>query len=298
MANYFLTEDDKSILQEIIREKRIRRLNSGAGHGTHAEFNVMAPEVYVVKIPEGGIPPRVGVEPGSAICDIYAVVQTGTLDFELTIAGGSTKVYNLSGVAILESAAYVKATRDKFGSWIVDTDTGSFVGIIQARDTLEVSPEVGDLSHADAYGYHFGQIMVWDDATDTLIDGGDCWFRLVDFEDPDLGEVITEWGRNYGGMSFVGTLTNDFDETPTTLPYFLGTVNEQTFLAKPDTVISLGGSGVFHLYHRDPEVDSGCEVTAKCLVAEVTDIDTFWTVSRIRGGKWYATPYYCEEPEA
>lgn len=128
---FFLTDSDRRALQTLIdRERRgIRNTTGRANDGGGIEDQEQqGPEVYVALVPAGGIPARVGIVPGSAVCTIYQiheeVVGTG-IEAELTpITGTTRKVWNLS-LSAIDGGEYVPVHRDKFGSWLASASTAT-----------------------------------------------------------------------------------------------------------------------------------------------------------------------------
>ena len=131
MARYFLNDEAYALLQEIFRAYR-----SGTDFGqvrtAEGDEGYLPPEVYVARTPTGGIPALsqgtdTGTDgtaldddvPGSAECRIYRVLGTGS-SARLVYAGLTKWVYNLNG-ADLAGDTWVKVSRDKFGTWLVDT---------------------------------------------------------------------------------------------------------------------------------------------------------------------------------
>lgn len=128
---YFLNEADKALLDEIIawylrqvpegRRVRLNRADEGVG-------GAVVRDVHIVYTPEGGIPAltRAGTTgtgtaaaqddtPGSATCRAYRLINGLPRATGVTIL-----VYNFSDVAI-PAGKWVKAAREKWGSWIADT---------------------------------------------------------------------------------------------------------------------------------------------------------------------------------
>ena len=150
----FLTEDDRETLQRVIEvvERRLIDNETGLANGEVHQ----APEVYIAKLPGGGIPAvcvgRVDV-PGSATCDIYRIARFITPDTDGTGSGtsenrtstpgtgivmgtgsgtgtcmGPTHLYYLEAMALEKlvfnvslqplTSKYAIVSRDKGGSWL------------------------------------------------------------------------------------------------------------------------------------------------------------------------------------
>lgn len=120
---YVLNEDDRRVLKEVIDREARRPKNSvddgGPGHPVHTS------EVYIAKVPEGGIP-ALEIEaaygtgddtyiPGEASCEIYKLDNTVDPP-ELIPAGFSRTVYNVTDSVL--SSEFVIIVRDKFGRWV------------------------------------------------------------------------------------------------------------------------------------------------------------------------------------
>lgn len=131
MARYFLNDEAHALLQEIFRAYR-----SGTDFGQvrtpEGDEGYLPPEVYVARAPAGGIPALnpgadTGTDgtaatddvPGTAECRVYRLSGVGAAA-RMNYAGFTKWVYNLNGYAVPDGA-WVKISRDKFGSWFVDT---------------------------------------------------------------------------------------------------------------------------------------------------------------------------------
>ena len=125
---YYLSENDRRTLREMMREFELRRANqpSRSEQGTPSA----APEVYVARVPTGGIPPldegftgtgtgtgTADDSPGYAVCAVYRVVvdEAGTPTL-MRVADLNKIVYNLSSSTVTGNG-WILVTRDKFGYW-------------------------------------------------------------------------------------------------------------------------------------------------------------------------------------
>jgi hypothetical protein len=99
-----------------------------------------------------------------------------------------------------------------------------------------------------------------------------------------------------------GTATSEWDEEELTLPLYVVTVGEQSFLAYPDGDVARGNMGTFSLYQSVPafpafpppiEADSGLNRAAKAISADLHS-SLLCVVSRLRGVGWYAWPAECD----
>jgi len=76
-----------------------------------------SPETYIA-YPQtaDGIPAMSGTTPGSALCDIYRVIESNGVKVLNKLPGLSRLVYNTSTADI--SQQYITVQRDKFGTWL------------------------------------------------------------------------------------------------------------------------------------------------------------------------------------
>lgn len=125
---YLLSENDRRVLKEVVRDYETRRGNvsSRSEQGTPSA----APEVYVARVPSDGIPAldegftgtgtgtgTADDSPGYAVCAVYRVVLDGTGTPTLIRVGDLNKViYNLS-TRTVSGGGWILTTRDKFGYW-------------------------------------------------------------------------------------------------------------------------------------------------------------------------------------
>lgn len=114
--NFFITEADHSLIQGVIRAVRSRRLNTPQ-HSAQVPVS-QSPELYVAKVPNGGIPARVGTRPGRATCEVYRLSEASDpLDLFLEDAQFTLTVYNITS-CVATKDDYLPIWRDKFGKWI------------------------------------------------------------------------------------------------------------------------------------------------------------------------------------
>lgn len=140
MGINFLSDEDITILQEVILERKNNRNYQRSA--TESSWNSReyhpSPETYVA-YPQtsAGIPKLLpsgtgtgtdvsGVtydEPGKAKCDIYRIIENETTgDPELRTIGFSEYVYNLSSADLDQD--WILITRTKFGKWVAVTAEG------------------------------------------------------------------------------------------------------------------------------------------------------------------------------
>jgi hypothetical protein len=119
---YVLSQDDISILRELIDRARRQGLNRPIPL-LDAPRPDGAPDVYVALAPAGGIPARAGTVPGAASCEVHKTTAPDGAAPSVAAAGGlSLTVYNF-GTAAVPAGTYAVVTRDKWGVWSV-TGTG------------------------------------------------------------------------------------------------------------------------------------------------------------------------------
>ena len=119
-----LTPNDEAILSELIRAHKNRPQNTTQRPRRDQDENE-APEVYVARTIENGIPPLVeepgaGIkdQPGYAYCEVYRITKASTR-FELRpIPGLRKRVFNLT-LETIPAGQWVLIARDKPGSWHV-----------------------------------------------------------------------------------------------------------------------------------------------------------------------------------
>lgn len=132
MPLYFLTEQDRRLIQSLLEEKRRASKSQARAAAETLWRDAQAPEVYIAKpVSEDGIPgltPAAGTgsgdfaEPGEGPCDIYQILQgpaqTGTGDApQLHPVGIHEKtVYNLQSGALPQD--WMPVWKTKFGKWL------------------------------------------------------------------------------------------------------------------------------------------------------------------------------------
>ncbi len=131
MAAYFLSESDRKALGELFSWWKNTNENTPKVNSHKIEHEEMqAPEVYVAYSPSGGISGRVGLVPGSEICDVYQIDFTDgdpTTPTLVQLSPLSQRVYNLSPASI-SGADPILIIRDKLGRWIVASAPSSSGG--------------------------------------------------------------------------------------------------------------------------------------------------------------------------
>lgn len=113
-AGFVLSEGDRDTLRDFIRQTQLEAAQQERSQRPEHKYTQ---EVYIAKIPGGGLPARSGTTPGSANCTIYRIVDGPSIK----VAGTSLtkKVYNLSTTAIAADS-YIAIKRDAWGNWLAD----------------------------------------------------------------------------------------------------------------------------------------------------------------------------------
>lgn len=132
---YWLDDASLSVLQEMVQGYLLEKSTRAASrrerhHFGHPALVGEAPEIYVAKVPPGGI---AGVSLGSmtgtgtgtewsddvfssAECQVFQLIGGRPL----AVPGLKKRVYNL-GTAALSDGQYVPILRDKYGTWVTPT---------------------------------------------------------------------------------------------------------------------------------------------------------------------------------
>lgn len=188
MAEAFaLTDADRKIVQTLIDEYRARPRKSVGGIARDVSLDLedgLPPEVYVAKVPTGGIPfigtaayiipdtdPEqygtgtgtgevgTGDRPQYADCPIYRVLYRYGVP-QLEYAGFTKRVHNSLPVTILADT-WVIVARDKWGTWWV-VQSG------QAQDYTGVTDVVYITQHIE--NTYLGVLSIWDPLDEDWID--------------------------------------------------------------------------------------------------------------------------------
>ena len=131
---YGLTEDDLKVLKALVEESRQRPVSVSSVAGIKPDLEP-APELYVVRIPHGGLPGAAVGEtgtgtddlvddvPGQARCEVYRAIGDGPT-LQMIDTGVMVDILNLSSTGRAEGEWAVVA-RDKYGYWyLVNTTIG------------------------------------------------------------------------------------------------------------------------------------------------------------------------------
>lgn len=148
MAAYVLNDNDRRLLEETMRE--VKQWRQERAKETQGSFPDAGPQIYVAKVPSGGIPgmtfldyntgtgtsggEETPYQPGEAECQLF-VMQLDDMGSPLLWPSGKTRVvYNLSEYPVESQFAIVHKT---YGLWVVDqtgratagTGTGTGTGV-------------------------------------------------------------------------------------------------------------------------------------------------------------------------
>lgn len=254
---YGLTDRGRENFREVVR--RVVGEGPPRVRDRVTEELSQSPEIYVARVPVGGIPELIGDEPGSAVCDVYQLILDGTgtgtdVTGGLAPAAPSVRVWNISLSAIdEETTPYVLAVRDKYGKWYAGsvtaggstpsvTDSGiqdpsvhCVAGVDWPDDNTDVffrrvernpSGEMIESSPTVEYGVDGATGIVYEHAKNFTgwrcvdPDDGTVSHQIPMFKDPSSGDYDTD------PNSFVGYV--EWDEW-----YSINTVSEMT-----DVVVS------------------------------------------------------------
>jgi len=188
-----LSENDKRILETFLTKVKSQSQNP-SGRPRSEEHIDQAPETYIALIPAGGLPAN-GVVPGSALCDIYQIIDP-TEGPEA--CGFSLPIFNMHSSAIPEGE-YIIVGRDKFGAWqaLGSAGGGSDGSITDASAGVATGPDYIFLGSGIATVGASGHTVVFDVPAPTIPDGS------ID------GTTGTATGPDY--TFTVGTSGSDFN---------------------------------------------------------------------------------------
>jgi len=143
---YFLSENDKNLIQQLLAEAGKIRRNPGQRYGPDYSEH-QAPETYIVLTPVNGIPGlrRAGdvgtgesegdtgtagdASAGDTVqfadCQVHYIKQDGdSTSYTIkAVTGMFLRVFNLSTKKI-PGSVWLTVQRDKFGSWLPSTNAG------------------------------------------------------------------------------------------------------------------------------------------------------------------------------
>lgn len=248
---FYLTESDLTLFREMAQDFRARKRGQQLTSAPYT--SPQAPEVYLAKVPPGGIPALnqtgttgTGTDqplddvPGEVECEIYQLdTESASPTFgrvgELTYV-----VRNLSASAIsANTTPWVLVVRDKFGEWFVAGGSGQaeieFETIVKTVDvvTAVVSRECGLLVRNTPFTFTFSLPVgstvdvaaggstgtgTADDGNDTLID-----FRTQLYEIPTSASFTFDSATCTGTINFTTTQICVFSGGLECCPDYTGT---------------------------------------------------------------------------
>ncbi len=138
MAKFYLTEADKKAVAEAVRRSLaipyatpIRTVSNGPLSRT--------PELFVAKVPTGGIPAMVGLTLGMAACDLYQLQATSSVgdEFELSalLSGsdqGALNVHNPYLRPWFGFSNYIIIHKSKDGVWLCEAPPARYEAALNA----------------------------------------------------------------------------------------------------------------------------------------------------------------------
>ena len=121
---YVLTKDDLERLKDSLAYVDSLRRNKSRSQDS---YDSSSPEVYVARVPAGGIPAlTTGATldndmPSKTVCNIYQILPdevNGTTPEMMVVDSTTVEVYNVFATAV-SGNTWVPVARDKFGTWVV-----------------------------------------------------------------------------------------------------------------------------------------------------------------------------------
>lgn len=134
---YVLSEADRDAIKAMI-EAEAKRVATTVNRPAPTDDLPTAPEVYVAKTPDGGIPAATTaddeVTPGVAECDIYRLISGVFTPVEHLVRD----VYNIF-TTVIPADKWIVVERDKFGQWYAVTASGTefFPALVSDRRRSE-----------------------------------------------------------------------------------------------------------------------------------------------------------------
>jgi hypothetical protein len=148
-TGYLLTAADRELLIQEITARIHSRQNNGGSPEQPPYWN-QSPEVYVAKIPTGGIPARTGTTPGQADCEIFKIDTTGTPTLTAVELPSTDpferSVYNVYDAEIPASQGYALINRDKYGKWVASRVGGAADTVKRFKLTANLSTGGGPVA--------------------------------------------------------------------------------------------------------------------------------------------------------
>jgi len=143
----YVDDASAAVLQDLVRRELHRRQEQGSS--TVDIGPEQAPDRYVAKVPEGGIPARSGLTLGKATCALYKAVESGD-DWVLEDTTVERDIFNIYLMPVVDPGgndSFVQVERDKFGRWLVERPSGVIAVTTEAipqGDSGAVNVVLGD----------------------------------------------------------------------------------------------------------------------------------------------------------
>lgn len=170
---YYLSESDRQILNELIRDYRSRSSTTSTRAVQRPEYYANA-DIYLARTPDTGIPALTEATgasnydtPGSATCYIYKVSTDGTTGESSIKPVDQTrrKVFNVSHEDI-GGNRWIVVVKDKFGSWFATiagepidaNNTGTGTGLTPSDCPQIPGVSVDDLAETTVEDYTLGYL--------------------------------------------------------------------------------------------------------------------------------------------
>jgi hypothetical protein len=214
-----LSDAGRRVLKEVIDREMRKPQNSEPNRSK--EYPVHTSEIYIAKVPSGGIPAMeiergVGTNddvytPGEADCEIYKVDNLKNPP-KLIKAGFSRKVYNVSSSSI--ATEFLLVSRDKYGKWVPASvggegppivmftiHTANFCGECSARAMVIAKPVGASIPGANGHPT--------DPDLDPFSYSGQYWITVYDKTYPQscfLNEPPEDLGNRVGFAVYLDCL--------------------------------------------------------------------------------------------
>lgn len=238
MADVFaFSEDDARLLRQLIERERRQVQNTRNRPAPLADIP-QAPDVFVVKAPDGGIPAldaEAGTGtgtgtlgyPGSAICTIYTAREVGGYTKLVRRTNFEKRVYNMSEATIPEGS-WCLITRDKSGTWwavpaaVSEGGGGGDPASDGSTVTVQLDADLGSdtwrgyIQEPNGLGYTVGdEVRVWvgrhvsaSGYTPSWISGLILLCQVTPFTSSGFTIVFPQRIPNHANLTVEGTVSN------------------------------------------------------------------------------------------
>ncbi len=223
---FILSKKDRDLLADMVRREVNERINKPSKSTRESRWedeSHQAPEIYVARVPQPGIPALTVVNPGwdkifSRVCDIHQLERTSTSNDQMVLKPMeiSEPVFNVSQDIV--DSLYVIIYREKGGRWVASrpvdfTGTGSGTGSGTGQPGGGAGPSV--LCCAEVCDTTGGSVTLSTTPESVLFDSISPVFSedAVFLLNPFLGELTinVEGGGDFAISFMIGTDTG----TPT-----------------------------------------------------------------------------------